>query len=190
MKSFFAIPARILLIAFLFIGLSSMHSFRKFPDMGFTTMNGKGVDEDYFKNKNTVVVHFFIGCHAAMMAVKDLQKLESSGEAPFQILYLAQNTPQHIVDFNSAEDNMWSKVRKHYAIEPIEGDVVAVCTTESLQISVEDTLIGQHCDTFAKEIRTKWSPTFVFVDSEGKIKSKQKGMLPKEEFRNLNKKFN
>lgn len=166
-----------------------MRSFRKFPDMGFTTMNGKTVNGDYFKNKNTVVVHFFMGCHAAMMAVKDLQKLESSGETPFQILYLAQNTPQHIVDFNSTEENMWSKVRKHYAIEPIEGDLVAVCTTESLQISGEDTLIGQHCDTFAKEIRTKSSPTFVFVDGEGKIKSKQKGFIPTVDMRTWTNKF-
>ena len=157
--------------------------------MGFTTMNGKTVNGDYFKNKNTVVVHFFIGCHAAMKAVKDLQKLESSGEAPFQILYLAQNTPQHIFDFNSTEENMWSKLRKHYAIEPIKDYVVALCNTESLQISGEVTLIGQHCDTFAKEIRTKWSLTFVFVDGEGKIKSKHKGFIPPVDIRTWASKF-
>ena len=116
-----------LFVGFLALGILSFALSRKFPHMNYTTTTGKNIDADYFAKKNTLIIHYQLGCPGAMYAARDLQKMSDSLPDNVQILTILENTPAQLEEFNSTEQNTFSEVRVYFKLEPLSGDIVTEC---------------------------------------------------------------
>lgn len=170
-KSLFALGLLFVLI--------SWKPSKSFPKMDFNSLQGKQITNDYFKNQKTIVVHFHLGCHAAMVLLRDLQAFQKENSENYQILLIAENTANQVSEFNSTEENLWSNFRTNYKIAPLNFDLIPECQEEKIEIIDGNTVIMQQCRKFAKKLKTKVSPTIFVVNGEGDIETKFKGYLQK-----------
>ena len=177
MKTKLSFQPKAILFLILILGLTSFTLAKKFPILNSTTLNGKTIDDSYFAQKNTLVMHLHLGCPGAMYAIRDFQVMADSLPDDIQLLYILENTPNQIQEYNSEEKNMWSDIRKYYKTAPIEGDVVAECEngTEDVHKSGEDIVIGPSCRVLSKKLHFNYSPAFFYVDKTGKITGRRKG---------------
>ena len=172
-----------------FVGLIStaLISFtfsRKFPDMDYTTTTGKKIDLAYFAARNTLVVHYHLGCPGAMYAARDLQKMSDSLPDNVQILTILENTPAQLEEFNSTEQNTFSELRNYFKLEPLSGDIVTECPPGSEKTSVVNgnVTIGRSCNRLSKKLHLKYSPSFLIVNRAGKITKRINGYRTSKNF--------
>lgn len=149
---------------------------KKFPILTDQTLGGKTIDAAYFANKKTIVIHMFLGCPGATKAIRDIQAIQDSIPDNIQVLFVLENTPEQVKEYNSEEENNWSKRRKSQRIQPIIQDIVAECDTSNVRIDEAGNMrVGKQCDNLSKEMKIKYSPTFFFVNGDGKIIKRQNG---------------
>ncbi len=166
---------------FLIIFLSVLTSFTKtkeFPAINYQTIDGKMITNSFFNGKRTLVIMAHLGCPPAMLLIKDLQTLTTE---KFQTIIILENTNQQIKDFNSDEKNDWSSIRQYFHLEPITINIVAECENSSTKSGDGNTIIDSQCRKLAKKIKTKDSPTLVFVDEKGTITNIIKGYFGDKE---------
>ncbi len=166
---------------FLIIFFSVLTSFTKtkeFPTINYQTIDGKIITNSFFKGKRTLVIMAHLGCPPAMLLLKDLQTLTTE---KFQIIIILENTTQQVKDFNSVEKNDWSSIRQYFYLEPITINIVAECENSNIKYSDGNIIIDTQCRKLAKKIKTKDSPTLVFVDEKGKITNIIKGYFGDKE---------
>lgn len=160
---------RILIITVFSILLASWTLTNKFPKINYTTTHGKSITNEYFNDTTTIVVHFFIGCPGAMILVKDLQILEAEGELNSQVLLIAENTDDQILQFNSDEKNMWSRIRKYFGVGIITNDIVGECEKGKVEVINGDTIVGSQCKKLSKKLNIESSPTTYRINGKGEI---------------------
>ena len=164
---------------------------KKFPTLSDQTLDGKTIDAAYFADKKTIIIHMFLGCPGATKAVRDLQAIEDSISDNIQVLFVLENTPDQVRDFNSDEENNWSRIRKSQRIQPITQDIIAECETSNVRIDEAGNMrVGNQCDKLSKELKIKYSPTFFFVNGEGKIIKRQNGYSGEQTPQGMWKKLN
>lgn len=162
----------IIVLTILITTLTSFNYKREFPTINYQTIDGKNITNDFFKGKKTIVILGHLGCPAAMLLLEDLNSFEPE---PFQILIFLENTHEQVMDFNSSEKNNWSSLRNYFKVQPITQNVIAECETENIERIGDDIIVGQQCRGLSKKIKTKTSPTIVYVDETGSIYKKLKG---------------
>lgn len=154
---------------------------KNFPTLAEQTLSGKTIDAAYFANKKTIVIHMFLGCPGATAGVRDIQAIQDSIPDNIQVLFVLENTPNQVREFNSDENNDWSDIRKTQRMRPIIQDIVAECESPNVRIDEDGNMrIGQQCNKLSKELKIKYSPTFFFVNGDGKITKRQNGYRGKQ----------
>ena len=174
--------ARIIQIIILFVLVSGFtNKPKKFPEISYVTNQGQNFTNTDFIGKNTIVVLFHLGCPPAMSVLRDIQVNKLAQKNDIQIVGIVENTPQQIKDFNSSADNAWSEVRKQYNLEPVQIPLMGECSPSDERVDKDGTVImGAQCDKVAKKIRTRYSPTLVYVNKEGNIVKVSKGYSGEE----------
>src|SRR5690554_3610328 len=149
---------------------------KNFPAIDGQTIAGENIDATYFAGKKTIVINMFLGCHGASKAIRDIQAIQDSIPENIQILFIIENTPDQVREFNADEENNWSEIRKSRKLNPITQDIVAECETPNARIDENGNMrVGTQCEKLSKELKIKWSPTFFFVNEKGKIKKTERG---------------
>ncbi|MGB3077443.1 MAG: TlpA disulfide reductase family protein [Saprospiraceae bacterium] len=70
------------------------------PEFGGTTVDGKIIDENYFKGKVTVLNFWFVGCQGCEKEMPGLNKVvEKYKSLPVNFLAIGRNNEQEIRDF-------------------------------------------------------------------------------------------
>ena len=164
---------------------------KKFPVLTDQTMNGKTIDASYFANKKTIIIHMFLGCPGATNAIRNIEAIQDSIPHNIQVLYILENTPDQVNEFNSDEENNWSSIRKSRKLNPITQDIVAECETPNVRIDENGNMrVGVQCEKLRKELKIKYSPTFFFVNGDGKIIKRENGYRGKQTPAGMWKKLN
>lgn len=161
-----------ILLFIIFPFLTSYTKTKTFPAINYKTIEGKTINNDFFKEKKTLVIMAHLGCPPAMMLFRDLETLTTD---KFQVLIILENTKEQINNFNALVKNDWSGIRNHFKLKPIMNNVIAECETSSIKKSGEDLIIGTQCRKLSRKIKTKSSPTLVFVNETGEISKVIKG---------------
>ena len=169
---------------FLFIGLFvlSFHilKLKPFPELNHQNSQGELITNDYFKNQDlTLVVYGYLGCSPMMNLMKDLQTLSEQNVAMPKVLIVFQNTESEFEQFNGLDENRWSKLRVHYNLEPIIFDVITECERSKSEYKDGDFIVVPSCRKLGKKLKTKSSPTLVFVNKNGLIIKMEKGYYSK-----------
>ena len=165
----------ILLSLILLINTSTSVSTKPklFPNFDYVSSDSKRITNEVFKTKNSIVILGHIGCPAFMQFIKDTQ--ETNITEQYQLIYLLENTNEQITQFNSNEDNPWSMTRKYFSLKPIEQIVVGECTNENVKTNGDDIVIENQCRKISKKLKTKYSPSIYFVNTNGEITKSFKG---------------
>lgn len=146
---------------------------KKFPDFSYFSSDSIHVTNEIFDNRNSVVVLGHIGCPPLMQFIKDIQ--ESKVDDEFQIIFILENTHLQVNDFNSSDDNTWSKIRKYFKVDPVDEILIPECEVDNTESHGGDIIISTQCRKLSKILRTKVSPTLYLVDSKGDIIKSLKG---------------
>ena len=165
----------ILLNLILLINTSTTSSIkpRLFPSFDYVSSNSIRITNEVFKTKNSIVVLGHIGCPAFMQFIKDTQ--ETNVMEQYQLIYLLENTNDQISQFNSNEENPWSTTRKYFELMPLKDIVVGECSSENIKTDDKDIVIEKQCRKISKKLKTKYSPSFYFVNTKGEIIKSFKG---------------
>src|SRR5690554_4381235 len=149
---------------------------KHFPTIKSQTLDGKTINANYFANKKTVVIHMYLGCPGAMNAIKDIQAVQDSIPEDIQVLFILENTADQVREFNADQKTDWTMIREYFKLIPISQDVVAECDTPNIYKDENgNTVIGSQCNKLSKKLKIKSSPTFLYVDEDGKILKKESG---------------
>ncbi len=167
----------VFLILFFWV-LTSFTKTKEFPAINYQTIDGKTITNDFLKGKRTIFILAHLGCPPAMLLLKDLQTLTTY---KFQTIVVLENTSQQVIDFNSVEKNDWSSIRHHFDLEPITINIVAECENSNIKHSDGNIILESQCRKLSKKIKTKDSPTLVFVDEKGEITNIIKGYFGDKE---------
>ena len=149
---------------------------KKFPEINYTTNQGTTFSNADFAGKKTIVVLFHLGCPPAMDLLKDLESLPENEN--IQIVGILENSPNQIKAFNSKEENEFSSIRRSYQLNPVHIPLIGEC--DSRAVAKNKTTSGVQCRMLAKKIKTKVSPTLVYVNTDGSIKKIRKGYISSE----------
>lgn len=60
----------------------------------------------------------------------------------YQILIIFESTKNQVLQFNAADKNTWSSLRKYWKTEPITYDIAAECEREKVIIKNDDIIIA------------------------------------------------
>lgn len=162
---------RLITAVCLFLLLSSFDTKpKKFPTVNYVTSTGEKFTNDNFKNKNTIVVLFHLGCPPAMSVLQDIERANLDESNNVEIVGVVANTPQQIRDFNSTTDNPWSDLREQFNLQPVQIPLIGECDSNNVRLDDNgDVIIGKQCTKLGKKIKTRYSPTLVYVNEDGNI---------------------
>ena len=172
---------KVLFIISIFVLITSfIQKPRKFPEINYVTNKGTSFSNEDFQGKNTIVLLFHLGCPYALNMLKDIETAKLGKNDSIQIIGIVENTPEQIKQFNSSQNNLWSDTRKSFNLEPIEIPLIGECASKNLSNKNVNMHVGSHCEDLSKKIKTRYSPTVVFVDHNGNIAKVKKGYISKE----------
>jgi hypothetical protein len=162
---------RIITAVCLYLLLSSFDTKpKKFPEISYVTSSGQTFTNNNFKDKNSIVVLFHLGCPPAMSLLKDIQEANLDQNSDVQIVGIVANTPQQIKDFNSTADNDWSDLREQFSLEPVKIPLIGECDADHVRKDEDgNVVLGKQCTNLGKKIKTRYSPTLVYVNRDGNI---------------------
>jgi thioredoxin-related protein len=161
-----------LLLIFLLTLLSSFKNTKRFPEITEPCTDGRIIQADFFEGKRTLVIMAHLGCPPAMQLLKDLQ---SDSSLKFQTLLVLENSLQQVNDFNALDKNDWSGIRNHFGLMPMAMTTIAECKETTQKSKNNNMVAGSECRKLSKKIRTKDSPTLVFVNEKREMVKIQKG---------------
>lgn len=168
----------IILVFSILISFSFVPKNKKFPEINYYTLDGKHITNSFFNGKKTIVIMGHLGCPSAMLLLKDIETLNVDS---VQTLTVLENTMAQVVDFNASDKNPWSSLRTHFRMNPITKNIIAECVKENVKKHGDNIIIGAQCSKLSRKIRTKSSPTMIFVDGTGNIYKKIEGYYDHKE---------
>lgn len=163
-------------ICLLFIFTLSSFAPKKpgaFPNFSISNQHGVLFSNENLKGKNTLLVHFHLGCPAAMMLLKDLEEIKKMNPN-FQIIAIAENTPDQVEAYLKGEERKYKALIKFFAMPEITTDILAECN-EPLRHADSSNTTGYGCNGLSKELKIYASPTYYFIGPDGTIISEKKG---------------
>lgn len=140
------------------------------PDFSATSIDGKIIDADYFKNKTTVVVFMSPGCVPCRYELPKLdQWTKTFSKDTFQILLLYDSDASYTRDFRSAKSKKYGKIKKKFTLDSLAFDCVAECAMPDRRI------IGKSCMAVAGKFNVQGWPSTFFVSKDGIIRNFESG---------------
>mgnify|MGYP003649687650 CR=1 FL=1 len=150
---------------------------KNFPSFNVKDYSGKELDNSKFIGNKTIVVMGHIECPPMALALKDLESYHRNFDTSgVQVMAFLENTEKHIDQFYEDSASVWGLFRRNFKIDTITYPMIAECKCEKkAKKNKEGYLeIGNHCRKLSWRIWTFSSPTFILVNSEGKILKKKK----------------
>ncbi len=168
------------------------------------TLDGKTIDENYFRGHVTIVSFMYIGCPGCMNEITPLNKLkqEYAGNDKVQILCVARNMKEQMVQFNSNDtakpdtNNLqnigYGLIRKAMKADAIQYTIQPACNEgHGRTVNGNEIRIASECNTIKDVYGIETFPTTFFVDKKGIVREMHVGgpaIKDDEEFYNYYKK--
>lgn len=154
------------------------------PLLPAKTLDGKTVDEGYYKGHVTIVSAMYIGCLPCMYEISTLNRIKRdyAGDNRVQILCMARQMRSQMVDFNSDEKNLMNSIRKAIGAERIEYDIQPAC--EDAPSKMEQKVTGDsdvyiniksECSIIEEQFGIRSYPTILFIDKKGVVRNVHTG---------------
>jgi len=171
----------LLLLPFLSFNSDSLLN-RPMPLLANKTLDGKIIDNNYFKGHITIVSFMFIGCMPCMNEIGLLNKLnkEYHTDSRLQILCIARQMKEQMLQFNSDGKTMFSQLRKALNVDPITYSIQPACSNEKSNMDSmgNNVSLKSECNTISDIYGVDRYPTIFFVDEEGIIRKIYTGGPP------------
>lgn len=155
---------------------------RPMPLLVNKTLDGKTIDKSYFKGHITVVSFMFIGCMPCMNEIGLLNKLnkEYHTNSGLQILCIARQMKEQMLQFNSDSKTMFSQLRKALNVDTISYSIQPACNNETsnMDSAGNNVSLKSECNTISDIYGVDRYPTIFFVDGEGIIRKIYTGGPP------------
>jgi len=152
------------------------------PLIANKTLDGKVVNENYFKRHVTIVSFMYIGCMPCMNEISVLNRLnrEFSPDPRFQIICVARQTKEQMMQFNSDDKTLFGKIRKALNTDSIEYAILPACSDEKSKMdsSGNHITMKSECNTITEKYGIDAFPTTFFLDKKGIIRKIDKGGPP------------
>jgi alkyl hydroperoxide reductase subunit AhpC len=152
------------------------------PLMKTATVAGKVVDETYYRGHVTVVSFMYIGCLPCMNEIALLNKLKKEyAEMGVQVLCVAAQMKQQMIDMNADGTTMFSKLRMAMGAEAIRYDIQPACPDavskmqQSGDSENQNITLRSECDVITDVYGVHSFPTLFYVDKKGVIRKIKKG---------------
>lgn len=149
------------------------------PVISNKTLDGKTIDESYFKGHVTLVAFMYIGCPHCMNEISILNRLNKqyAGNDQVQILCIARQMRKQLEDFNSVDSSMFGKIRVVMKAPRIEYTIQPGCSDaeSKMEQSGDDVQIKKECSTLEDTYGVSGFPTAFYVDRNGIIREIHKG---------------
>jgi len=163
----------LLLLPFLSFNSDSLLN-RPMPLLANKTLDGKTIDNNYFKGHITIVSFMFIGCMPCMNEIGLLNKLnrEYHTNSGLQILCIARQMKEQMLQFNSDSKTMFSQLRKALNVDTITYSIQPACSNEKSNMDSmgNNVSLKSECNTISDIYGVYRYPTIFFVDREGIIR--------------------
>ena len=129
------------------------------------TLDGKVIDEYYYKGHVTIVSFMYIGCLPCMDEINTLNKIydEYSSNKQLQVLCVARQMREQMVAFNGNNKTIFSKIRNAWGVDPIKYSIQPACndSISMIEKNTDDTMtLKSECATI--EINTVLPHTLQF----------------------------
>ena len=150
------------------------------PVLPDKTLDGKIIDENYFKGHITLVAFMYIGCPYCMREISMLNRLkkEYANNDQVQILCIARQMRRQMEQFNSVDSSMYSKLRVvAFNVPPMEYTIQPACGDGDgkMEQNGEHATIKSECSTLEDTYGVTGFPTAFYVDRKGLIREIHKG---------------
>jgi peroxiredoxin len=166
----------IIIVSFTFISALVIHDLtgKKMPNIKGKTIQGDIISPAFFKDKITLINFMYIGCPPCMKEIGILNHIHKHYKnTSFQILCIAANTSQQVLDFNTNDTTEYSRLRKRNKIDSIEYPILPECLT---QISIlKSGHLPSECTVVSKAFNVSGYPTSFLVDEKGIIRKVYEG---------------
>lgn len=161
------------------------------PTLPGETLDGKTVDEHYYKGHLTLVTFMYIGCPPCMNEIGALNRLktELAGDDRFQILCVARQTRTQMLNFSGINKSTASSIRRAQGADSIQYDVLPACgdVASKMDSTIKRTITGKdtntevnirlntECDIIQQVFGITAYPAAFWVDENGTIKKISQG---------------
>lgn len=157
--------------------LSTFCNAQQFPNISTSTLEGKEFVSTMLQGKTTVVILLHLGCPPAMNLIRDVQEATRKKIELPEIIWIFENNKEQLAEFNKDGDLIWSRMRYHFQLSPLNENVIPYCTNKSEIKTNEEgvKIIGSQCDELSKKLDAAYCPTIFFVNPSGQIIKKTIG---------------
>ena len=146
------------------------------------TLDGKTIDENYYKGHITLVSFMFIGCVPCMNEIGVLNKIkkEYTANKQFQMLCVARQMKQQMVQFNATDSSIFSRIRRAMNVDSIQYSIQPACNDEASKILTEGNhiTVKSECTTLEEKYGITSFPTIFYVDKKGIVRKIKQGGPP------------
>jgi thiol-disulfide isomerase/thioredoxin len=142
------------------------------------TLAEKVIDQNYYKGHVTLVSFMYVGCPPCMVEISTLNKLKKDyrGNDQVQILCVARQMRQQMIDFNAGNGTYFSQLRRAFGADSITYDILPACNDAKskmvMTVSGSDTNynIKSECNTIEEKFGFEGFPTLFYVDKKGIVR--------------------
>ncbi len=141
------------------------------------TLEGKVIDADYYKGHVTIVSFMYIGCFPCMNEISILNKIKEdySSNRQLQVLCVARQMRQQMVEFNSNNKTLFSRMRIALGADSIKYEIQPACNDGQSTMEKDSTAnyisIKSECSTIEDNYYFTAYPTVFYVDKKGIVRS-------------------
>jgi len=147
------------------------------------TLDGRTIDENYYKGHITIVSCMFIGCYPCMMEIGILNKIkaEYANNEQLQILCVARQMSKQMQQFNADDTTLFSRIRKALKVDPITYTIQPACDDAESKMVKSGADSSQHieikseCNTITEKYGFTAFPTIFYVDKKGIVRKIETG---------------
>jgi thiol-disulfide isomerase/thioredoxin len=180
------ITLKLFVLFFLFIFSSFDESSlvnHPMPLLPNKTLDGKTIDENYYKGHVTIVSCMAIACIPCMMEIGVLNKIkkEYANNEQLQILCVARQMGEQMRQFNGDDTSVFSRVRKAYKVDPITYTIQPACDDGESKMIKSGTYFAQEinlkseCNTLEEKFSVSAVPVIFYVDKKGIVRKVELG---------------
>ena len=151
---------------------------RPMPLLHNKTLDGKTIDESYYKGHVSLVSFMYIGCMGCMSEINSLNKLNAkySSNEKFHMLCIARQMKEQMEQFNSDKKSMFNTLRSYFGAGPIQYSIQPGCSgTSKMDSSTGRIDLKSECNTVEETYGFSTYPTLFIVDKKGIIREIKTG---------------
>ena len=154
------------------------------------TLDGKTIDENYYKGHVTIVSFMYIGCAGCMNEISTLNKIkaEYANNEQLQILCIARQMRDQMISFNgyhmakfdTSKPMDYSYIRKAMNTDSIQYTILPACADakSTMVKNGNEFSIKSECSTIEEKYGVTTFPTTLYVDKKGIVRQIHVGGPP------------